>query len=123
MKIDFAQVLVDMDGETLQEPIPNKFEEDGKTPILRDVTLGRLCSRALLQPGEDEKIQGDEHLRRFLLAEKVHVKKIVEIEKVESVVLIKECLAQAFPLNPIVVGQSFKMIEGMNGVADAANPE
>ncbi len=120
MKVDFGQVLKDMDGDALKETIPNKFEENGE-PALRDMTLGRLCSRALLQPGTDEKLQGDEHLRRFMLAERIHGDEVVDIEKAEDTVTIKTCLAQSFA--PLAVGQAYRMLEGTNGAVDAPDTD
>ena len=60
MKIKFAQVLLSMDGEPMQEA------REGKPT--RDLTLGRACINALLTDIPNEQTTGTQKFDRFKLA-------------------------------------------------------
>ena len=60
MKIEFAQVLLSMDGESLKE------NREGKPS--RDLTLGRACINALLTDIPNEHQTGTQKFDRFKLA-------------------------------------------------------
>jgi len=98
VRVDFNAVLVDFKGAAL------KFEgEDAKAKA--------LIVSALLATYEDERsIAGDEKVRRYELARRVHASE-GEIEaSVEELTLIKTLVGRAF--SPVAVGQIYQLIEG-----------
>ena len=77
MKIDFTQVLKDLDGKEIKGP-------DG------DITLGFICVDALLAPlkGEMEKPNAGDTIRRYEFAKAIHNGEELDL-KVEDIALLK----------------------------------
>jgi len=98
MKINFNTELKTISGKEIKG-------EDNKI-----LTLGDVCTNALLTNFKDENIEGKEKLRRFKLAQKIYgVKELVSIEA-EDIVSIKDLVAKAY--TTIVVGQAWELLEG-----------
>ena len=77
MKIDFTQVLRDLDGKEIKGP-------DG------DITLGFICVDALLAPlkGEMEKPNAGDAIRRYEFAKAIHKGEEMDL-KAEDIALLK----------------------------------
>lgn len=77
MKIDFTQVLRDLDGKEIKGPDC-------------DITLGFICVDALLAPLENEmkNPNADDTIRRYEFAKAIHNGEEMDL-KVEDIVLLK----------------------------------
>ena len=105
MKIDFNQILLDMECSPIKE--------GDKT-----VTLKRVATNALLTPFDDEKnLSGEEKVKRFNLASKIQAgdtdpyttnSAIVDL-KTEEIAEIKKMIGKAYTV--LVVGQAWQMLE------------
>jgi hypothetical protein len=83
MKIDFSAAITDLDGN----PIP-------------ELTLGLMATNALMGNFDDERsLSGDDKVRRFKLAQRVHHASEVDLT-VEDVALIKKLIAKAYATLP-----------------------
>lgn len=101
MKINFTKQLKNLDGKPAIE-----IDEEGKQI---KVTLADVCSSALLQGGEQEKMSWEEKLQRYELASKIRQAKGAIDVPAEDVTIIKKSLA-VMPI--LYCGQAVKMIEG-----------
>jgi len=101
MKVNFTKQLKDLSGN----PIVEQYEEGKKN----NVTLAFVCSAALLQGGEQEKMSWEEKLQRYELASKIRQAKGAIDVPAEDVTIIKKSLA-VMPI--LYCGQAVKMIEG-----------
>ena len=97
MKIDFGKELVDMEGNV----IPNA---KGEPAVLRGVTVDALLATFT----DEERLGGEEKLKRFILAEKIH--NGCDDITVEEVGLVKKLIGKAFSV--IIVSQAWQMLEG-----------
>jgi hypothetical protein len=97
MKIDFATVLRDKQGQALKD-------QDGK-----DATLGGAAETALFAAFTDEaSIDGAEKAKRFKLG--MRVGKPDEEFTPEEVALMKRLIGKAF--GPIIVGRAYELLDG-----------
>lgn len=99
MKVDLCQVLKTMTGK----PIKHKLSEKEEV----NMTLGMLCVEALLFESQ-EKINGEEKIKRFKLAKRIHQAKSVDLVS-EETSLLKKLIGDTF--NVLAVGQALEMIE------------
>ena len=97
MKIDFTQVLKDLDGKEIKGP-------DG------DITLGFICVDALLAPLENEMKtpNADDTIRRYEFAKAIHKGEEMEL-KVEDVALLKDRILKTRPA--LIYGITSDMLE------------
>ena len=95
MKVNFSQVLLDLEG--------NALKDGGK-----DVTLGAMAAQALLAADPNTPESGEEKARAYDVATKVYRGGEVELS-VEDVSLTKKKIGQH--MTAIVVGQAFRMLE------------
>lgn len=95
MQIDFSQEIVGFDGEVIK---------DQRGPL----TLGRVCGIALTSQGQNEKNDGEEKLKRFLLAQKIFGKETVSVT-VDEVSLMKKLVNESF--GAAVMGPAWLMLE------------
>ena len=110
MKIDFNQLLVDLDGEFIFDraktacPTCGSPEEEGEK-----WTLGRVCKKVLVNdlPGDDKKT--DKKFDLWVLATKINKGGTVDLEAKE-ITMIKDRIPVAFA--PLIVGPAFNMLEG-----------
>lgn len=102
MKINFTKQLKDLSGNSIYEPGVKEGEQHA-------VTLAFVCSAALMQGGDQQKMGWEEKLKRYELALKIrNAKGAIDIP-VEDVTMIKKSLS-VMPV--LYCGQSIKMIEG-----------
>lgn len=101
MKLDFSKKMVDLDGKTIKERVEG-------TDKLQDVLMKDVVVTALMQGGRDEKIDGDEKNKRFILGVEIHKSKGPMEVKMEDALMIKK-LAGALYL-PLYVGQIYEFI-------------
>lgn len=102
MQVLLNSGLVDFEGEVMKDA-------KGSPAVLRGV-----CIDALMAQFEDEKnLSGDEKLKRFDLALKVKKAEDPADFTVEEVALLKKLIGKAY--GPLVVGQTWKMLEGGAG--------
>lgn len=111
--IDFDRVLTHpMDGEKLTEATLKTLTRDGKSVQERvdvEITLGRICLNALIGGIANEtSVSADDHLARFLLAEKVKSGK--HELSAEDTVLLKARVAKAYN-SPLIAGQALLMLD------------
>ena len=97
MKINFDTPLKDFDGK----PIKINADTDG--------TLANVCVEALMAAAPGETASGEEKLRRYQLASRLHAGGEVEIS-LEDAVLLKDLTGKVWP--PIVVGQVWPIFDG-----------
>jgi len=131
MKIDMGQVIIDLDGakvttgiqitwESVHERLLqilnsggnlntaiDKISEITKRPDSKKyVMLKNVCTNALM--ALDDKIEGDEHLKRLELARRLS-NGVIDLS-VEQIALIKK-LISTFYNSPLIVGQAWIMLE------------
>jgi hypothetical protein len=94
---DFTTVLVDLGGKPL-------VIEQGTPPM----TLGDAVSAALVMPFKDESPSGQEKVKRWALALRVHAAKDIELTA-DDVTLIKNLVAKAY--GPLIVGQVWEILD------------
>lgn len=111
MKVDFSQILKELDGSNIEE---TKRDENGKNVKTGElVTLSKIAVNALQNP--DEKVtDGNEKMRRNKLSKRIYDAESLIDLKVEEVALIKELINKAYA-SPLVVGQTWEMLEGKEG--------
>ena len=98
MLIDFNQTLKDLDGVELKP--------DGKV-----MTLRSACTNALVNVSNLEKqIDGEEKVKRYNLATKVHDAKGPTDLEAEDIVKLKKLVGNIY--GPLVVGQVHLLLEG-----------
>lgn len=97
MKLDFSTAIRDLNGKPIQE---------GETII----TLGSVCSNALLALHPDEQtLPGEVKVRRFQLAVKIYNGGEQDVS-VEELSILKTMVGKHYL--PIVVGRVYEIIEG-----------
>lgn len=98
MKINFEQVLKELDGKIIQIP------GEGV-----DLTLKIVASRSLSMIFNDEQISGEEKAKRGLLAFRIYANSDIDLT-VEEVALVKKLIGKAY--GPLIVTQAWEMLEG-----------
>lgn len=97
--LDFTQPLHQLNGEPFTSP-------DGKPT---SVTLGTLAETALLTLGADEAaLPGEDRVKRFVLAQRVHESKDAVLTA-DEIALIKKLIAKTY--GPLFVGQAWRMLD------------
>lgn len=131
MNINFKQNLENFEGEELKEPDTKKIEELRKQllkkEITRDkfdaevtesfkvVTLGFICVNALLSEVKDERVTGDDKVKRYELAKAIHTNDELDVPA-EGIVLLKERIGKLYL--PMIVGQVFNLLENKQEKTD-----
>jgi len=96
MKINFTVILKNLAGKTLK---------DGK----KDVTLKDVSINALLGNYKDENIDGNEKLKRFMLATKIsEATGEIELEN-DDVTLIKDMIAKGY--STVVTARAWQILD------------
>ena len=106
-KIDVMQVLKELDGTPL-EFADSICTQCGSVVEGKPFTLRLACTSALIAQFRDDQIKGEEHLRRWRLANKIYDNDEVDL-KSEDKVLIKELVAKQ--RGSLVVGQVWELLE------------
>lgn len=73
-----------------------------------DVTLGLVCSNALLVPDKNTT-KAEDKVKKFNLAVKLVEKDTVDVTA-EDIVLLKSCINNAYQ-QPLIVGQAFNLLD------------
>jgi hypothetical protein len=94
--IDFTTVLSGLDGKPLvAEGVPT-------------MTLGEVAANALVNSYKDENPTGQEKVKRWALALRIHAASEVELTA-DEVKLIKDLVAKLY--GPLVVGQVWSILD------------
>ena len=105
MKIRFDKPLLKLDGEKMFK----ERVEDGKYVETKDeFRLRDVCVNALMMNIEEEKIDGTEKMKRYLLATKIQKANELDL-KSEEVAKIKELVGKVYGV--LIVGQAYEMLE------------
>ncbi len=106
MLIDFNQVLHDKagDGEALSAPRRNGDGEE-------DLTLGKVCCRALTMGFPDERADGEELVGRYFLAQRIKTGTEPLETTAEEAADMKKLIKKAFP-SPVIVGECWPLLDG-----------
>jgi len=108
VKVDFEQPVKTINGIPMVEPVEGEVDDEGNQKV-RPVTLRTAVVNALLAQFQDEKsLSGEEKLKRWDLARKVHGG--CDTLEVEEVALIKTLVGKAYGV--AVVGPVYTMLEG-----------
>lgn len=98
MRKDFTKTLKTLDG--------SPFQDGGK-----DVLLKTVCVNALFAPDQNGgKLSGEEHIKRYALAKRLHDSSGEVDVSSEEITLLKNCMSASF-ITP-VVGAAFEILEG-----------
>ena len=100
MQVDFSKEFKQFDGTVIPESQAN--------PV--PFTLKTASVNGLMFKGEQEKLSGEEQMKRFDLSTLIYASTEPVDLASEQVVLIKEQIAKIY--TPIIVGQAWKMLEG-----------
>ncbi len=97
MKIDFTQVLKDLDGNAIKG-------------LDCDITLGFICVDALLAPlkGETERPNAGDAIRRYEFAKAIHKGEEIDL-KVEDIALLKDRILKT--RTTLIYGLTSDMLE------------
>jgi len=96
LKIDFNVVLKNLEGK------PLKDKE-------KDLTLKDVSANAILGNYQDEKIDGEEKLKRFLLATKIYESKSELELTVDEVKMTKDLIARGY--STLVTGRALQILD------------
>jgi hypothetical protein len=99
MKINFTRELKALSGEPLKE-----------APEV-NVTLGKITCQALLASHRDEKVDGEEQVKRWHLACRIQQADGPLEITVEQVALIKALISRSYD-SAMIVGQAWELLEG-----------
>jgi len=97
MVVEFDVELHSLDGSVLQDSATQK------------ITLKNISVNALLTPA-DEKLAGEEKLKRYNLAQKIYASTAGIDMTTEEIALVKKLIGEIYP--PLIVGQTWAMLEG-----------
>ena len=100
MQVDFSKEFKQFDGKIIIETQEN--------PVA--FTLRTASINGLMFKGENEKLSGEEQMKRFDLSTLIYASTEPVDLASEQVVLIKEQIAKIY--SPLIVGQVWKMLEG-----------
>lgn len=109
MKVNLAYKFKTLDGKVIKDPEGKEF------------TLSVVVQNALLGMYNDEKIDGNEKAKRYMLSVKVYEAKDVIDLKSEDIALIKELIGKTGA--PLVVGQAYEVLEGKNQKVEEGKKE
>ena len=98
--IDFSSPITQLNGEPF-------VGQDGKT---MNTTLAIVAENALLASYQDEQnLSGEDKVKRFVLARKIHEnEKNVELTA-DEITLIKKLIAKSY--NPLITGESWRILD------------
>lgn len=105
--IDFSPQLMTFDGAPITEIGTGP---DGR-PATFNVTLGRICWNALNNPiASEPPIPFDEHMKRYMLAERIKNANPRCPVNAEEIVLIKTRIAKMYT-SSLHAGQAIKLLD------------
>ena len=95
-RIDVTQTFVGLDGDVLTD-------QDKK-----ELTLRSICENVLLGTNPKEQIDGEEKVKRYALAMKIHEHDATDMTA-EEITLVKKVIGEAY--GPMVVGRAWEMLD------------
>ena len=104
MKIDFSQLVKNIEGQPFQMMI----EKEGK-PEKKEMTLGMICVEALGAQIPGENVDGVEKFKRYQLIRKIFFGGELELEP-EDIVKIKDLVGKTG--STAVVGPVWEILNG-----------
>jgi hypothetical protein len=107
MKINVTQQLKSIEGEPLTTPKAT-CPQCGQATEAVPVTVRQIVTGALMAQRQGETLSGEEKVRRYALALRVHNENEPDLP-VEDVALIKELVGQGY--GPLVVGQVWVLLD------------
>lgn len=97
MKVNWDEIMVDMDGEVIKE--------NGDKPL----TLGRVAINSLVSLSQaDSQLSGEEKFKLGQLAQKIHSEKDAEFE-VEEIATVKKKIGQLYA--PYIVFKAYSLLK------------
>ena len=96
IKINFNESLKDLKGEILKDKE-------------KDLTLKDVSANALLGNYQDEKIDGEEKLKRFLLATKIYESKDELELTIDEIKMTKDLIARGY--STLVTGRALQILD------------
>jgi len=117
MKIDFNYKFTTLDGKIIpEEPDQVQEGEDGKkkTKKFPPFTLRKACVDVLLMTeldgnGRPIQLKGEEKVKRYALAMKLHNSNGLVDVRPEEQVLLKKLIGRAY--GPLTVGQAWNILD------------
>lgn len=95
---DFAKPITNLDGTVMRDQDKNI------------INLGTVAENALLANYPDEaNLPGEEKMRRFTLARKIHDQRKDPALSAEEVALVKKLIAKAY--SPLITGEAWQMLD------------
>lgn len=101
MKKKFDVVLKDLKGETMKK--------DGKDLNLKDLAVDCLLAPEV-ENGQMKRLSGQDHIKRYELAKKIHSSKEEINIDAEEISLIKSVISMNY--NTFVAGPAMELLEG-----------
>jgi len=104
-KINMAYKFKTLDGKIIQG------DDKGKEKFsLKDACVDSLLNPEMTPEGRPVQIKGEDKLKRYLLAQKIHASNgMIEIQS-EEIALIKDLIGKSYA--PLIVGQAWEALEG-----------
>ena len=97
---DFLQTIKQLDG--------SDFTDQSGKPIT--LSLQAVCENALLATYQDEQnLTGEEKVKRYAIALKIHEHPMDAALSVEEVAMVKRLIAKSY--NPLITGQSWRILD------------
>lgn len=101
MKFNPSTAILDLNGEAI------KTKQDS------DLVMSEVCCNALLAEIQGEQATGEEKLKKFLLAKRIHVATDQIDVTVEEAALLKRLIGKLY--GALVSGQAWQILEGPTG--------
>lgn len=108
MKINFNTPLKDLEGEVLKRETTegNKIIKTKNDFRLRDVCVNALLAN--IDNESENKIDGTEKMKRYLLATKIQKANKLDL-KAEEITKLKELIGKVY--GTLIVGEAFTLLE------------
>lgn len=108
VKIEFDQVLKDLEGKPIKEPVKLDLTGKPEKEESKDLTLKTLCINALLANIPNEQVTGEKKLERWQTAQLIYKGGEVDITA-ETIALLKRRIGLIYSVR--VSGQAWQMLE------------
>lgn len=109
MKINFNEVLKDLDDKKMSQP---KYDDDNNQIGKEDITIGMICKIAL--SADEKDLTEDKKFGRFMLAMDIQKSmknnEPLELTDANDASLLKKVVNRIYP--PLIVGRVFQIIDG-----------
>ena len=103
MEVNVNVSFKTLDGKNI--PANPQNPEEG------EMTLKNVCVASLLAPLEEERLEGEEKAKRYVIAQKIYECKEKTVNlTVEDISLLKKLIGNMYL--PLIVGQAYSFLEG-----------